>query len=77
MSNARVRAYANRLEVSYPRVITFGLTRRTETYPYKSIQAVEVSGGTLTIKLGTLSVRRFSVGRKNAKRIMALIHAGM
>lgn len=77
MKSERVKAYANRLEVSYPRVATLGLTRKTETYAYKAIQGVETKGGTLTIKLGTLSVRRFNVGRGNAKKIAALIQQGM
>ena len=77
MSNARVEAYANRLEVSYPRVATLGLTRRTETYPYRSVKEVSVRGGTLTLKLGTLSVRRFNVGRGKAREIAALIRAAM
>lgn len=76
-SSARVKAYANRIEVSYPRVLTFGLTRRVETYSYRQIEGVERSGGTVTIKLGTLSVRRFSVGRANAKKIVELIQQAM
>lgn len=77
LNNARVKAYANRLEVAYPRVATFGLTKKRETYAYKSIQGVTTKGGSVTIKLGTLSTRTFNVGRGNAKKIAALIQAGM
>lgn len=73
----RVKAYRNRLEVSYPRMVTMGLTRKHETYPYKGIQRVEVRGGTLRIKMGTMSYRDLHVGRGNAKKIAKLIQQAM
>ena len=77
LSGERVVAYANRLEVSRPRMLTFGLTRKTETYAYKAMRDVGVKGGTLTIHWGPLTVRRFQVGRKRARAIADLIHQGM
>lgn len=74
---ARVKAYRNRLEVSYPRMLTMGLTRKTETYPYRSMEAVEVKGGTLRFKLGTMSTRTLNVGRGKAKQIADLIRQSM
>lgn len=72
-----VRAYSNRLEVGYPRMLTLGLTRRWETYPYKAMEGVDVRGGSLRFRLGTLSYRSVRVGGRKAKQIMDLINAAM
>ena len=73
----RVEAYGNRLEVSYPRMLTLGLTRKRETIPYRTVSVVDVKGPMLRVKLGTLSWRQFRVGRGNAKRIASLIKESM
>ena len=72
-----VRAYGNRLEVGYPRMLTLGLTRRWETYPYSAMEGVEVRGGTVRFRLGTLSYRSVRVGGRKAKKIMALVREAM
>ena len=69
--------YPNRFEYQVRRASTMFLTKKSETYAFSGIRDVEVKGGTLTLRWGPMTVRRYNVGRKNAKRIADIIHQGM
>ena len=76
-SGRKLIVYANRYEYEVRRALTGFLTKKRETYAFKSIRDVEVKGGTLTIRWGPMTVRRYQVGRKKAKQIAEIIHRGM
>lgn len=76
-SGRKLIVYPNRYEYEVRRASTGFLTKKREAYAFKSIRDVEVKGGTLTIRFGPMTVRRYQVGRKNAKAIAEVIYQGM
>ena len=76
-SGRRLLVFPNRLEYEVRRASTGFLTKKREAWAFSQIRDVEVKGGTLTVRFGPMTVRRFSVGRKNAKRIADVIRQGM
>ena len=76
-SGRKLVVYPNRFEYEVRRASTGFLTKKRETYAFSQIRDIEVKGGTLTVRFGPMTVRRYQVGRKKAKQIAEIIHCGM
>lgn len=76
-SGRKLIVYPNRYEYEVRRAATGFLTKKRETYAFKSVRDVEVKGGQLIVRFGPMTVRRYSVGRKNARAIADIIAGGM
>lgn len=62
-----VLAFSDRYEVHTPRAISMGLTSKKEVYPWATVRDIQTRGGNVTVHFGPLSVRNYSIGRKNAE----------
>ena len=76
-SGQQVIVYTNRYEHTTRRFSTMFLTKKRETYPFSQIRDIEVKGGTLTVRLGPMTVRRYQLGRRNAKKAAEIIRQHM
>lgn len=66
----KVYVYPDRFDVRSPRMATAGITKKTESFPWAMVRDVQVSGGTVRVHFGPLSVRGYSIGRKAAKAFL-------
>lgn len=68
-SGMRLVVWPSRYEVEIRRASTLFLTKKRETYAFKSIRDIAVKGGNVTVHFGPLSVRNYLVGKRNAERL--------
>jgi hypothetical protein len=68
--NQHVLCFEDRVEVAKPRASTLWISSKREVYPFGSIRDISQRGGLVTLHMGTMSVRNYSVGRGNAKKLL-------
>lgn len=73
--SVRVSAYENRIEMRIPKVLTLGLTHRTETIYYSSIRDMDVKARSIRIHLGAASVRQVDGSKKEIRALADLINS--
>ncbi|KFI65930.1 hypothetical protein [Bifidobacterium cuniculi] len=75
VGNERVSAYENRIEIRHPKVLTLGLTHRTDTIFYSAIQDVDVATRSITVHMGTLRLQRIGGSKKDIRALVDIINA--